>query len=104
MSGGVDVDVEHPALDDVEVVPRVALDDDFDVFGGDGFLDEGAEDEAGTVVVEVAEEEVLVHAGTQAGELVGGFGVQRGFPVGVLVGGWGEGFGGDGGPAVHVVV
>lgn len=104
MAGGVDVDVEDAALDDVEVVARVALGDDLDVLCRDGFLDEGAEDEGGGVVVEVGEEEVGADGGAEAGELVGGFGVVGGLPVAVLVVGWGEGFGGDGGPARHVVV
>ena len=64
MAGGVDVDVEDAALDDVEVVACVALGDDFDVFGRDGLLDEGAEDDAGGVVVEVGEEEVGADGGT----------------------------------------
>lgn len=104
MAGGVDVDVEDAALDDVEVVACVALGDDFDVFGWDGLLDEGAEDDAGGVVVEVGEEEVGADGSAQAGELVFGFLVMGRFPVAVLVVGWGEGFGGDGGSARHVVV
>lgn len=52
----------------------------------------------------MAEEEVLADGGTQAGELVGGLGMERRFPIAVFVVGGGEGFGGDGGAAVHVVV
>ena len=51
MARWVDVDVEDAALDDVEVVARVALGDDLDVFGGDGLFDEGAEDDGCGVVV-----------------------------------------------------
>lgn len=53
----------------------------------------------------MGEEEVGADGGAEAGQLVGGFGVVGRFPVAVgVVVGWGEGFGGDGGPARHVVV
>ena len=104
-AGGGDVDVEDAALDDVEVVSCVTLGDDFDVLCWDGFFDEGAEDEGGGVVGEVGEEEVGGDGVAEAGELVGGFGVEGGFPVCVGgVGGGREGFGGDGGAAGEVVV
>lgn len=67
LPGRVDVDVEDAALDDVEVVTRVALGDDFDVFRRDRLLDQGAEDDVGGLVVEVGEEEVGADGGTQAG-------------------------------------
>ena len=81
MSDGVDVDVEDAALDDVEVVPGVPLGDDLDVFGGDGFLDQSAEDEIGAVVGEVSEEEVGGDGFAETGELICRLGVVGGFPV-----------------------
>ena len=79
--GRGDVDVEGAALDDVEVVACVALGYHFDVFGGDGFLDEGGEHGVRGVVGEVGEEEVGADGGAEAGDLRGGFGVVGGFPV-----------------------
>ena len=67
MPGRIDVDVENAALDDVEVVTCVALDDDFDVFRWNRLLDQGAEDEVGGIIVEVGEEEIGADGSAQAG-------------------------------------
>jgi len=52
----------------------------------------------------VAEEEVFGDGGTESGELVGGLLVVGWLPVAVSMRGWSQRFGGDGGPARHVVV
>ena len=104
MAGGIDVDVEDAALDDVEVVACVALGDYFDVFCRDGFFDKGAEDEVGAFFIQVAEEEVLGYGGAKTVELVVGLFVEGRFPVGILVRARSQRFCGDGGSAGHVVV
>lgn len=104
MPSGVHIDIEDAALDDIEVVTCVALGDDFDVLSRDWLFDQGAENKVCGVVVEVGEEKVGTDRGTQAGQLVLGLLMIRRFPIAVLVVGRGEGFGGNGSPARHVVV
>ena len=104
MSGRVDVDIEDAALDDVEVVTRVALCDYFDIFCRDGFLDEGAKDEVGAFFIEMAEEEVLGYGSAKPVKLVISLFVERRFPVGILVCAWGQRFCRNGGSAGHVVI
>lgn len=93
-AGAVDVDVKGALFHDVEVVARVPLGDDLDVFCGDGFLDQGAEHKGGGFVRQVGEEEVGGDGGFEPVELVGRFRVVGRLPV-VIRGGRVEGFGGD---------
>lgn len=102
-AGAVDVDVKGALFHNVEVVARVALGDDLDVFGGDGFLDQGAQHERGGFVRQVGEEEVGGDGGFEPVELIGRFRVVGRLPV-VIRGGRVEGFGGDGGAAAQAVV